>query len=191
MRVAAVVLAAGASKRLGRPKQSIVFRGETLLTRAVRIACEVADEVVLVTAPAISLPETFGVRIVMNTRAEEGIGSSIRAGISPIADDARLLLLLADQPLVTADHLRALIACDAPIAASGYAGIAGVPAVFAPSFRPDLLALRGDRGARAVIEANRGQCTVVPFEDAAADIDDEGDVGRLLNAEHGARNAER
>jgi len=159
----AIVLAAGSSTRLGRPKQDVVFEGETLLARAVRIASEVADEVIIVTRDN-------------NPEADEGIASSIRAGVLQAREDARILITLCDQPLVTAAHLRALIAVDAPIVASGYRGIAGVPAVFAPRFRDELLALRGDRGARAVIEAHRGEAYVVACEEAAVDVDTEEDL---------------
>ena len=158
MRVVAVVLAAGFSKRLGMPKQSVLWKGETLLARAERVAREVADEVIVVTREN-------------NPDAAEGMASSIRAGVRAAGENARILITLCDQPLVTAEHLRALIATDAPIVATGYRGVAGVPAVFAPQFVPDLLALRGDRGARSIIEAHRAETAVIPFEDAALDID--------------------
>lgn len=162
MRLVAVVLAAGSSSRLGRPKQSVVYQGETLLGRAVRLAHEVADEVIVVT------PEN-------NPDADEGIASSIRVGVRA-AGEARILILLCDQPLITAEHLRALIASDAPIAATLYSGIAGVPAVFAPEFMMELLSLEGDRGARVVIERHRNKMHGVPFEPAAVDIDKEEDL---------------
>ena len=155
-RVIAIVLAAGFSRRLGRPKQAVIFEGETLLDRATRIAREVADDVVVVTREN-------------NPEAEEGMASSIRVGVTLAGPDARLLIMLCDQPLITADHLRALVAVDAPIVATGYSGIAGVPAIFAPSFVPELLALRGDRGARAIIEKHGAR--VVFFEDAAVEVD--------------------
>jgi molybdenum cofactor cytidylyltransferase len=157
----AIVLAAGFSRRLGSPKQSLVLGGETLLERAARIAREVADDVVVVTREN-------------NPDAEEGMASSIRRGVTLAGPGARLLITLCDQPLVTADHLRALIAIDAPIVATGYAGIAGVPAVFAPELAPELLALRGDRGARSVIETHGAR--VVFFEDAAVDVDTRSDI---------------
>ena len=163
MRVVAIVLAAGSSSRLGRPKQTLVYEGETLLDRAVRIAREAADEVVVVDR-------------VLNPDADEGIASSIRAGVAAAGPDARILFTLCDQPRVTAEHLRALIAFDAPIVATSYAGIAGVPAVFAPRFRDELLALRGDRGARAIIEHHRAEVHVIAFEDAAIDVDVPADV---------------
>lgn len=161
MRVVAVVLAAGSSARLGRPKQSVVVGGETLLEHAVRIAREVTDEVVVVTHEN-------------NPDADEGMASSIRVGVRAAGEDARMMITLCDQPLVTADHLRALLAVDAPIVATGYRGIAGVPAVFAPQFREELLALRGDRGARAVIERHGAE--TVMFEGAGVDVDTEEDL---------------
>lgn len=154
-RVVALVLAAGASRRLGYPKQDVVYEGETLLARATRIASEVADEVIVVTREN-------------NPSADEGMASSIRAGVAR-AGHSRILITLCDQPRVTAAHLRALLAVEAPIVASGYSGIAGVPAVFAPALIPELLALRGDVGAKAIIE--RHGAAVVPFEDAAFDVD--------------------
>lgn len=166
MRVVAVVLAAGSSTRLGQPKQDLVYRGETLLQRAARIAREVADETIVVTRE-------------VNPDADEGIASSIRAGVAR-AGEARILITLCDQPLVTAEHLRALLAIDAPIVASGYRGIAGVPAAFAARFIPELLALRGDTGARKVIEAHRDEAVIVPFEEAGTDIDSPEDLRRLF-----------
>lgn len=166
MRVVAIVLAAGSSTRLGRPKQDLVFRGETLLERASRIARAVAEETVVITREN-------------NPNADEGIASSIRAGVAR-AGEARILITLCDQPLVTEQHLRGLLAIDAPIVASGYRGIAGVPAAFAPRFIPELLVLRGDRGARAVIEAHRDETAIVPFEEAGTDIDTPEDLGRLF-----------
>jgi molybdenum cofactor cytidylyltransferase len=164
--VVAVVLAAGFSTRLGTPKQDIVFEGETLLERATRLAREVADDVVVVTRE-------------LNPDAAEGIASSIRAGVRAASPNARILIMLCDQPRITIEHLRELIAIDAPIVVTGYAGIAGVPAVFAPEFASELLALRGDRGARVVIEAHRDVTRIVTFEDAAVDIDSDADLRKL------------
>jgi molybdenum cofactor cytidylyltransferase len=162
----AVVLAAGSSTRLGTPKQDIVFDGETLIARTERLARAVADDVIVVT------PE-------LNPDAAEGIASSIRAGVRMAESNARILIMLCDQPLITIEHLQNLLTIDAPIVATGYAGIAGVPAIFAPEFAAELLTLRGDRGARAVIEAHRDVVHIVPFEDAAVDIDTTDDLRML------------
>jgi len=71
---------------------------------------------------------------------------------------------------VTSDHLLALVAAGAPIAATGHNGISGVPAFFAAKFREELYSLRGDSGARRVIDAHRDEVTI-PFEPAGFDVD--------------------
>jgi len=139
-----------------------MFEGETLLARAARIAREACDDVVVVTRREFALPD---VRNVFNENAEEGIASSIRLGVA--ACDGAVLLMLCDQPHVTASHLRAMIATNAPLVATGYAGVAGVPALFGPAYRDALLALRGDRGAQSLL----GGAVVVPCEAAAIDVD--------------------
>lgn len=175
MSVVALVLAAGSSSRLGRPKQQLLFRGETLLARAVRNASHVADQVIVVS----NEPLVLDVSVVVNEHASEGIASSIRAGVAAAKGASRILVTLCDQPLVTDRHLRMLLAGGSPIVATGYRGIAGVPAVFSSRFFDELLALEGDRGARVVIEAHPDSVTVIPFEDAAVDVDTEDDVKRL------------
>ena len=163
MRVTIVILAAGFSRRLGHPKQLVLFDGETLLARAARIAREACDDVVVVTRPEFAALE--GVRVVINENAEEGIASSIRLGVAA-CDDA-VLLMLCDQPHVTASHLRAMIAANAPLVATGYAGVTGVPALFGSQYRDALLALRGDRGAQGLL----GGAVVIACEAAAIDVD--------------------
>jgi molybdenum cofactor cytidylyltransferase len=169
VRVTAIVLAAGSSRRFGSPKQTFVLDGETLVERTVRIAGEAGVDRTLVVVQPGALPELAN--RLENGEHAEGMASSIRAGVRA-ADDSRILILLCDQTLVTSNHLRALIATEAPIAATGYRGIAGVPAIFAPRFAPELLALRGDVGARGVIDAHRDEIVVLPFEDAAVDLDE-------------------
>src|SRR6185369_1139432 len=89
-------------------------------------------------------------RVVLNDHAEEGIASSIRLGVASC--DGAVLLMLCDQPHITAAHLRALIDADAPLVATGYAGVAGVPALFGAEYREPLLALLGDRGAQSLLK---------------------------------------
>jgi CTP:molybdopterin cytidylyltransferase MocA len=160
-----IVLAAGFSRRLGHPKQLVVYEGETLIARAARIASEVG-EVIVVTTPQFA---NVAFPIVINETPDEGMASSIRAGVAACDDD--VLITLCDQPRVTAEHLRALVAANAPIAATAYRGTLGVPAYFAREFRDELLALRGDHGAKRIIEAHRDVVAAIPFEDAALDVD--------------------
>lgn len=160
-----IVLAAGFSRRRGSPKQLVEIDGETLIHRAARMGSEVGEVIVVTTREFSNLPFP----VVINEEAEEGIASSIRAGVAACDDD--VLITLCDQPYVTADHLRALAAANAPIAATGYSGTIGVPAYFARRFRDELLALRGDHGAKRIIEANRHAVKVIPFDAAAFDVD--------------------
>lgn len=174
MRLTAIVLAAGGSRRLGAPKQLLPFRGTTLLQHAIDTARAACDAVRVVVNPELH-DKVGGVEVVVNEEWEEGIGSSIRRGLEGI--DGAVLLMLCDQPHVTAEHLRALIAANAPIAATGYRGISGVPAFFAPRFLDELRALRGDEGARRVIE--RHGATTIAFEAAAFDVDTPADAQKL------------
>lgn len=164
MRVTVVILAAGFSRRLGHPKQLVMWDGEPLLVRSARIARAACDDVVVVTRPEFA-GLLSDVRIVLNENAEEGIASSIRLGVAACED--AVLLMLCDQPHVTAAHLRAMIETNAPLVATGYAGVVGVPALFGPQYRDALLALRGDRGAQALL----GGAVVVRCEEAAIDVD--------------------
>src|SRR5688572_9932483 len=174
----AIVLAAGGSSRLGRPKQLLDYHGEALIVHAVRVALGAkCERTIVVWSDAAPLPRLPEVELIENTDWREGISSSIRAAVLASDAAARLLFTLVDQPLVTSGHLRALVDTDAPIVATGYRGISGVPAVFGPEFRDELLALRGDRGARAVIEKHGA--AIVPFEAAAIDIDREEDYRKL------------
>jgi xanthine dehydrogenase accessory factor len=163
-RPTAVVLAAGFSRRLGHDKQLVEIEGETLIRRAARIAREVCETVIVVTREPFA-DQVCDFNVVINEEAEEGIASSIRAGVN--AATGPVLLMLCDQPHVTAAHLRALIATHAPLAATGYAGVAGVPALFGAQYREQLLALQGDRGAQSLL----GGAVVVPLEVAAVDVD--------------------
>lgn len=177
----AIVLAAGLSTRLGRPKQLLMLDGETLVARAARVASEAAERVVLVIPSGARELGAWVAResshLVFNPNPAEGIASSIRLGVA--ACDGDVLLVLCDQPRITAAHLRALIDARAPIAATAYSGILGVPAFFSRAYREELLALRGDSGARRVIEAHRDIVAAIPFEEAAIDIDTEGDLQKL------------
>ncbi|HEX7706065.1 MAG TPA: nucleotidyltransferase family protein [Thermoanaerobaculia bacterium] len=183
----AVVLAAGGSRRLGRPKQLLDYRGEPLIRHAVRVAIAAGCTRALVIQGAVevsSLLEGLNVEVVSNEEWQEGISSSIRAAVAAAAG-RRILFTTVDQPLVTPEHLRMLLALEAPIVATGYRAVAGIPVAFAAGLHGELLTLRGDRGARSVIDAHREELAVVPFEDAAFDVDRDADYFQLLELEAG------
>jgi len=157
MHVGAVVLAAGASTRLGEPKQLLMLGGETLLERAVRVAREAgcSPVVVVLGASAASIQAVcdFGdAVVVVNDGWAEGMGSSVRTGVGALLDVDACVVMTCDMPAVTASHLRALMA-SGEVTASSYAGRRGVPAYFPAGAFQSLLELRGDAGAKDLLRS--------------------------------------
>lgn len=193
MTVPAIILAAGASRRLGQPKQLLELGGETLLERALRLAREAGARPVLALLGAHFAPICVTIPFddaipVLNDQWEQGLSSSIRAGLheldvrAPHAPGA--LVMSCDQPRLTADHLRALLQAFAAqltpsIVASSYSGTQGVPAVFPRSVFPDLRALRGDKGARSLLVQPPCPVIALPFEGGELDIDLPDDLAQL------------
>lgn len=177
MSIAAVVLAAGASRRLGRPKQQVVIAGETLLARTVRTASEAGlSPVIVVTRDSEQTRDGSlnGACFVTNNTADEGIASSIRYGIAA-AEQQRVtgaVILTCDQPALTSKHLRAIVCEPGRLTASEYGGTVGVPAYFPAEFFSSLLQLRGDTGARSMLKT--AYC--IRAEECGLDIDTEDDV---------------
>ena len=176
---AAVILAAGFSRRLGRAKQTVVVGGETLVERAVRVAVEAGlSPVILVVRPGADFVEGLrGCLVMVNEEAAEGMASSIRCGVRN-AGDLRadgVVVMACDQVRLTAGHLQELIAEPETVAASGYAGRVGIPAYFPAAVFGDLMELRGDMGAREML---RGVRAVVD-EGLVVDIDTEEDLAKL------------
>jgi molybdenum cofactor cytidylyltransferase len=184
--IAAVILAAGASSRLGHPKQLVERDGQSLLRHTVACVVEGGCAPVLVVlapdAPDIArfVAELAGlpVEIVENPRWREGQSASVRAGIAALAarpEIAAALLLVVDQPSLTVAVVRRL--CGAfdgatgRIVASAYAGTLGVPAIFERSRFPDLMALAGDRGAKPLFVRHAADVRQVPWPAGALDVD--------------------
>lgn len=182
--IAAVILAAGASRRLGEPKQLIQVEGESLLRRSARLALEAGCAPVFVVAgfeaPRMRAEvEGLRVEVVVNPDWQEGMGSSLRCGVSA-ADGWRpkvdgVLVMVCDQPRLTVEHLQRLVQMHRlggqQITASRYAGRAGVPAVFAPEMFPELEAVHGDRGARDLTEREPGRVQTIDWAEGVVDVD--------------------
>ena len=197
-RYGAIVLAAGASTRLGRPKQLLPYQGQSLLRRAASEAVKAVEKgpvaVVLGASAEKMHPELEGLPVlpVENPAWSSGMGSSVRAGMEALLQVQPklkgVLLLLCDQPHLRSATLTALLethkATGAPVVASAYGGTLGVPAFFERSLFPQLLALRGQEGARKIISAQPPEAVAaVPFPEGAIDIDTPADYERLSERE--------
>jgi molybdenum cofactor cytidylyltransferase len=194
MPVPVIILAAGASRRLGQPKQLARVAGETLLGRTVRVVRESGAQPVFVVVGAyceriLAAVDLTGTHSILNPEWEQGIASSIRAGVTGLLRElpgaAAVLLLVCDQPRLTAEHLRALVATmegrmEPVIVASCYAGVTGIPAIFPRSEFAQLLGLRGDAGARSLLRNPRCAMMTVAFEGGEMDVDTEADLAEAL-----------
>lgn len=187
MPIPAVILAAGASRRLGRPKQLVLSRGETLLEHTVKAAIEAGFGPVRVVLGAAweeskKAIQDLPVEIRLNGGWKEGMASSIRLGLDALPPDAEAVLLLAcDQPALDAKLLRSLLDAhrrDAEaVVACTYGDTRGIPALFPRRCLPDLLALRGDRGAKALLQGP--DVRLEPFPGGELDIDTPEDLARI------------
>jgi len=165
------VLAAGLSRRMGRPKLLLEFKGRPVIRHAVErvIAAGLHPVLVVTGAEHDALARALAgleVQLAVNPTPESGQGSSVGVGVSalPAGTDA-VLIALGDQPGVPAEVIPALIeALKQPgkaIAAPRYADGLGNPVLFGSSVFQELLALGGDRGARSVIERDPSRLAVV------------------------------
>jgi molybdenum cofactor cytidylyltransferase len=181
--LAILVLAAGGSRRLGRCKQLVASGGEALVQRVTRLAAGLRPAWlgVVVGARAGRVGAALAGRplqLVHARRWRLGMAASLAAGIRAVPRDLRhVAILTSDQwQLDTADLARLVRARGRVPAAAAYEGTCGIPAVFPSTWRRRLLALRGDRGARALLV---GAIVRVPMPTAAADLDTPFDLTRL------------
>lgn len=191
--VAAIIVAAGSSSRLGQPKQMLPIDGEPMLQRAIRIAHEAGASPVFVVLGAHreliqNRLDLANASIVINDGWREGLASSVRAGVRAAGQQAPeasgLLLMVCDQPRVTAEHLRRMIDAfasqpESTAIASVYAGTRGIPAIFPRSAASELCALQGDKGARGLLAQPRRSVFEITLEGGEVDIDRAEDLTAL------------
>jgi molybdenum cofactor cytidylyltransferase len=202
-RCAVIILAAGSSSRLGKPKQLLKYNGESLLQHmlGIAMAADVRPIIVVLGANGLLISKEIKAavppsHIVFNGEWREGIASSVRSGIralqgaDPLADG--VILAVCDQPYVTTNLLNSLLAeqgkSGSPIVASAYERGAGVqvigtPVLFHKSMYPELMALKGDTGAKKLIRQYTDSVATVPFPGGDTDIDTEADYAALPGGE--------
>ena len=180
-RIAAVILAAGGSTRMGETKQLLPIDGQPMVRRVVAATCAVglAQIVVVLGAHAPAIEQALAglaVDIVYNEDWEEGMSTSLRAGLGALrADVEATMVILADQPNLTPELLQTLAGRyrtnRAPIVVPLYAGQRGNPVLFARTLFPELLAVEGDKGGRMLITTYQDQVDFVQVTDPAVIVD--------------------
>jgi xanthine dehydrogenase accessory factor len=184
--IACAILAAGASRRLGRPKQLVQVGGQSLLRRIAVEACASTCARVAVVLGAHTdaiFPTLIGLPVTRldNDRWTEGMASSIRRAVAWAEETGSqaLVICVCDQLALEAAHLDRLIATyrssPASMIGSAYAGLCGVPALFARDRFAALGRLQGDRGAIGLLRDDPGTIGV-PWEAGRLDLDREADL---------------
>jgi molybdenum cofactor cytidylyltransferase len=196
-RVAAIILAAGASTRMeGRVKQLLPWRGKTLVENAIEVAVRSsANQVVSVLGAhadqvRVRIQGTPA-RVIINPVWEEGQASSVRAGLAALSASVDAAIFMnTDQPFLTTGILDAVIhrywVTDAAIVASRFAGQRGSPVLFNRGHWPELMALQGEQGGRVLLDRYPEQVEWVDFPDARAgiDVDTYAEYESLLRSEN-------
>ena len=194
--VVVIVLAAGASSRLGRPKQNLLFKQTTLLQYSIETALEskAGSVLVILGAEADTIQITqhnSKLHCLINDQWAEGMASSIRCGITHLINYhpsvTSAVLMACDQPYIHTGLLNKLVTLQqetgAAIVASSYGDIKGIPAIFSRQLFPELLQLTGDTGAKKIMAKYTGSLATVDFPLGLIDIDTVEDYNSIQNNE--------
>jgi molybdenum cofactor cytidylyltransferase len=194
---AIIILAAGSSTRMGKPKQLLMYGSRTFLRHAAEVAVASVCRPILIVFGAYASQfqseiDDLPVRSVTNERWAEGMGSSIQVGVRALKAYDRednteaLVLMLCDQPYVRAavinDLVTAYHANGKGIIASEYSGTLGVPALFGREYFAELAAMSGAAGAKHLIATHTSDVMPVPFPKGITDIDTPEDYRQLQRA---------
>jgi len=189
--LATIILAAGNSSRLKRPKQLLVWQGESLLQRAVRLASEAIGEEIVVVYGAFKSQiedhlEQLPVAAIYHEHWQEGMGSSLQKGLKALkrASYEGFLIMVCDQPFLTTQHLTTLKESfhtkNTIAVASSYMGSFGVPAILASHLlNPDSLGKKAQGAKQILKNLSPSQLSLIPFPKGEIDIDTEEDWENL------------
>jgi len=194
-KIGVVILAAGGSSRLGRPKQLVKFKGKPLLQHTIDLVEKLDfNKKILVLGSHEDLilneVDIKNFEVVQNPEWEKGMAGSIKIGLQELARDTELehiLLLLSDQPMLTTEYMQRLSMAHVyqkPMATySKYGSELGVPAIFSKSAFTFLENLKGDQGAKKLTMNADFVYRTIEFEQGGFDIDTEADVEKLKGLE--------
>ncbi len=194
--IGVVILAAGGSTRLGRPKQLVQFKGKALLQHAIDqvVQLEVGPSVVVLGGSKEQISSRIdpkGLQVVLNSDWQHGIASSMQVGFEQILSNERkidhIMFVLSDQPFLEVSQLKRLVKThlsgNRMATYSEYDGVLGVPAIFSQAAFPFLKTLKGDQGAKKLTTMKGFEFETEPFEKGLFDIDTEEDVAKLKTME--------
>ena len=192
--IGVLILAAGGSRRLGKPKQLLRYEQESLLLRIVNSVLKLQDILPMVVVGAqreLMMQELAAkpVDVIYNERWESGLATSIAVGLSGILQkNERLqgcLFVVCDQPFLNTAVLQQILdkqlQPDKGIVAAAYDGTVGTPVFFRRKYFEKLLQLSQDEGAKKVVTRHLSDLVMVPFAEGATDIDTQEDYSRLIN----------
>ena len=188
-----LILAAGQSNRLGRPKQLLKYNGSRFIKRVteIAIATECSPVVIVLGAYADQIQSELtmnGIHVLINAHWQEGMASSIREGLKELVRLNEkidgVVVLVCDQPYLKTKHINALIQLQAqknlPAVSCSYEGVLGTPALFHKSLFQQLLNLQGDSGAKKILSSFNSEIGIVEFDEGVFDVDTESDYEKLL-----------
>ena len=179
-----IILAAGQSNRLGKPKQLLKYQNKALLQHAIDTAKQSSVQSIIVVLGSnadiiLNKVDISGIRMVKNADWQNGMASTIGCGVQALlALDSTIdsvILMVCDQPFVTSDLLNSLIEkqkeTGKSIIASQYGDTIGTPAFFHKLFFAELMALTGNTGAKKIMMQHNDLLATVPFPRGSIDID--------------------
>ncbi|MCX2452276.1 nucleotidyltransferase family protein [Pedobacter sp. PLR] len=192
MKTGIIILAAGNSSRLGKPKQLLNYQGKTLLEIVSRAAIASSCKPIIVVlgayATEISAKHHFPeLKYVINDQWERGMSSSIAVGMSAVLainqDIQQVIIAVSDQPFISAEIFENLIKTqqlsDKGIIASSYAETLGTPVLFSKKYFPQLLSLQGNQGAKQLLNEYPEDSSSLVFTLGDIDIDTTSDYNNL------------
>ena len=189
LKLALILLAAGSASRFGSPKQLVMLNGKRLIQYAIDAGVDVLPDATYVVLGAnvdtiTQAMDLSNVSIIENEQWKIGLSSSIQKAVSTVGQQyAALLFVAADQVLINSSRLKLLIDTwqrwPSCLVASTFINEVGIPAIFPRAYYKELLSIKGDQGAKGVLEANRQRLMEVPIAEAAIDIDTQTDLAEL------------